>query len=179
MPAQTTVEEHKVYLLGPNDTLTELSLQTGTMKSTVNKALTFVGAGKIKVFTEISGVSAPLRLRPGTPQVFVLGTGRAAALPTSLAPGIYASVFKLDVNNKAGTRELLSFSSAGAYLINKTRTGGPVIPLNFSRFGDYAIRIEPRSALAPGEYAFSAGQATTTDPYAPQQNVLYYCFEID
>jgi hypothetical protein len=177
--AQT--EEHKMYLLGPNDALTELSLQSGTPKSNMGTSVRLIGVGKAKTFTEIPGVGAPVRLQGGAPQVFVLGMSRLVKLPDPLVQGaIYATVIKLDVNKKAGTREVLAFSYAGGYGIGKTRTqSGGVIPLNFSRFNDYAIRIEPRSALPAGEYAFSALLVAAADPYTDANKIWYYCFGID
>lgn len=178
--AQT--EEHKMYVLGPNDALTELSLQSGTPKSNMGASVRLIGVGKAKTFTEIPGVSAPVRLQSGAPQVFVLGTSRLVKLPDPLVQGaIYATVVKLDVNKKAGTREVLAFSYAGGFGIGKTRTqqSGGVIPLNFSRFNDYAIRIEPRSALPAGEYAFSALLVAAADPYTDANKIWYYCFGVD
>lgn len=170
-----------MYILGPGDTLTEMSLQSGMVKSTMGKAVRIVGAGKSKTFTEIAGTNAPVRLQSGTPQVFVLGTPKAVPLPSRLDPsGIYATIVRLEVNKKAGTRELLAFSFAGYAGIGKarTQTADSVIPLDFSRFDDHAIRIQPRSVLPPGEYAFSA-QARTVDPYANPNVLWYYCFGID
>ena len=46
------------------------------------------------------------------------------------------------------------------------------------RFGDYAVRIEPRARCHPGEYGFNT-QAPTVDPYASPNRVFYYCFGID
>jgi hypothetical protein len=174
--AQTATQEHKMYLLGPKNTLTELSLQTGTVKSTLNKAGVIVGIGKSKTFTEIAGPAAPIRLRPDSKQVFVLETG--FPVPDRLdTSSVYATLVRLDVNRKAGTRELLFASYGGAYGIGKSRTAEGVIPLNFSRFAGRSISIEPRSILPPGEYAFNA--QTAPDPYAPQNQSLYYCFGVD
>jgi hypothetical protein len=177
--AQT--EEQKIYLLGPNDALTELSLQAGTPKSNMGTSVRLIGVGKAKTFTEIPGVSAPVRLQSGAAQVFVLGMSRLVKLTDPLVQGaIYATVVKLDVNKKAGTREVLAFSYAGGYGIGKTHTqAGGVIPLNFSRFNDHAIRIEPRSTLPPGEYAFSALPSAAADPYTDANKIWYYCFGIE
>jgi hypothetical protein len=175
---QTVTEEHKMYLLGPNDTLAELSLQTGTVKSTTSKTVVILGAGKSKTYTEFPGTSAPVRLRSGAPQAFILGTGSGFTLPEgSSLPSVYATLVKLEANKKDGTRELLSSSFAGYAGIGKTRTADGVIPLNFSRFSDHAIRIEPRATLAPGEYGFLA--VVARDPYATANQILYYCFGID
>lgn len=177
--AQT--EENKIYLLDPGGTLRQLALETGTIKSTTSVPLALVGVSKAKTWTDFPGTRAAVRLSASEVQTFVIGTTALGRLPDHLDPSVFYTVLTgLDINRKAGTRESLFLAAKGFLGINKISkaSAGPLgIPLNFSRYDDHAVRIQPRSPLARGEYAFMA--VGGRDPYAAQNQLLFYCFGID
>lgn len=179
--ALAQIEENKIYLLDPNGSLRPLAMETGTIRATNNIPLALVGVNKAKTWTDFTGTRAALRISSGQAQTFVVGTSPVGPLPQQLDIGsLFAVLTKLDVNKKAGTRESLFLSVNGFYGIVKTRTSssGPQgIPLNFARYDDHAVRIQPRSPLSPGEYAFMA--LVSRDPYSPQNQQLFFCFGID
>jgi|GEM_PF-3068606 len=91
-----------------------------------------------------------------------------------------ATLYALEVGKKAGVRDVL-FAETTAfgpipYFKNKA-TDSRGIPLNFSKYDDHSIMIQPRSPLIPGEYAFVA--VVTPDRYVPQNQSYYYCFGVD
>jgi hypothetical protein len=175
--AQSPTEENRIYFLKADGTLTELPQESGMPKSTRSPGMIVTGAGKSKTFTEISG-QATIRIGVGTPQMFVIGTSMAAALPAKLDPYVkYAIVQKFDLNKKTGNREWLFSSTTGGYVYFKHKGMSATIPLNFERYSDHAIKVQPRLPLEPGEYGFLA-QPVTPDPYARAQ-VYYRCFGID
>jgi hypothetical protein len=92
---------------------------------------------------------------------------------------IYAVLQRFDLNKKTGNREWLFSSTTGGYVYTKSKgmTTPFGIPLNFERYNDHAIKIQPRVPLAPGEYGFSV-EPTTRDPYAADQP-HFRCFGID
>lgn len=175
--AQSPTEENRVYLLQPDGTLKELPLESGIAKSTRTRGMIVTGAGKAKTFTEIAGQSA-IRIGSGTPQTFVIGMSMAVPLPSKLDPyAKYAMLQTFELNKKSGNREWLFASTTGGYVYFKSHGMSAAIPLNFERYSDHAIKIQPRTPLAPGEYGFLV-QPVTPDPYARAQT-YFRCFGID
>lgn len=176
-PAQSATEESRIYLLKTDGTLMELPQESGTPKSTRSPGMIVTGAGKSKTFTEISG-QATNRIGVGTPQTFVIGMSMAVPLPAKLdLYARYAMLQRFDLNKKTGSREWLFSSTTGGYVYFKHKGMSAAIPLNFERYSDHAIKIQPRVPLTPGEYGFLV-QPVTPDPYAPAQ-VYFRCFGID
>ncbi len=175
--AQNTTEENRIYYLKTDGTLTELPQESGTPKSTRSPGMIVTGAGRSKTFTEISG-QATIRIGVGTPQTFVIGMSMTVPLPAKLdLYARYAMLQRFDLNKKTGSREWLFSSTTGGYVYFKHKGLSPAIPLNFERYSDHAIKIQPRVPLAPGEYGFLV-QPVTPDAYAPAQ-VYFRCFGID
>jgi hypothetical protein len=176
------LEQNKISLLAPDQTLTALPLETGTPKSKTKLG----GVAGARTFTEIPGRQASVRVKPGQPQTFVVslaawGPGVTYETMMAAAPAAqFATLYRLDVNKKADTREILfaDTTSYGVFAKSKTMGDSRGIPLNFSRYDAQAVKVEPRSPLAPGEYAFMA-LTSPTDPYAAQNQSHYYCFGVD
>jgi hypothetical protein len=98
-----------------------------------------------------------------------------AASPTT--PLAY--LYKLEVDSKAATRQVVSYESTNYVVYGKSKMSDfRGIPLNVGRYDAQTVKIEPRSPLAPGEYAFQA-LVGATDPYAAQNQGYYYCFGVD
>jgi hypothetical protein len=175
---QSATEENRIYLLTTDGSLKELPAEPGTPKSTRSPGMAVVGVGKSKTFTELGGRAA-IRIGSGTPQTFVVGMSMAAPLPASLDSAIFAMLHRFDLNKKTGNREWLFSSTTGGYVYfkNKAMTSTFGIPLNFERYNDHAIKIQPRIPLTPGEYGFLV-QPVTHDPYASTQT-YFRCFGID
>jgi hypothetical protein len=154
-------------------------MEQGTPKSTHSTGALIVGVGKFRTFTEISGLRSSTRLTAGHPQTFIIGTSAAVPLPQNVENVIYAVLQKFEVNKRAGTREWLFASTTGGYVYTKSKgaTSPLGIPLDFTRYDDHSIKIQPRAALASGEYGFSV-QPTKRDPYAGDQ-VYYRSFGVD
>ena len=175
-------EQNKISLLTPDNTMTVLPLETGTVKSKAKLG----GIAGGKTATEIPGRQASVRVKPGQSQTFVVslaawGPGVTYETMIAASPAMqFATLYKLDVNKKADTREVLFAETTGYAVFTKSKGMGDFrgIPLNFSRYDAQSVKIEPRSPLAPGEYAFVA-LAAATDPYAAQNQSHYYCFGID
>jgi hypothetical protein len=176
-------EQNKISVLRSDGTMMPLPLEAGTIKSKM-KLGGFAGA---KTDTEIPGKQASVRLKTGEAQAFVMSL--AAYGPSvsydsliAAAPGLpLATLYKLEVNKKADMRDVPFVETTGfapVYSKSKGMTDFRGIPLNFSRYDDHSVRIEPRSPLMPGEYAFAA-VTVATDPYAAQNQTLYYCFGVD
>jgi hypothetical protein len=175
--AQSATEENRVYFLQADGTLTELPLESGFPRSTRSPGMVVTGAGKFKTFTEIAG-QATIRIGSGTSQTFVIGMSMAVPLPAKLdGYARYAMLQKLDLNKKTGNREWLFSSTTGGYVYFKHKGLSATIPLNFERYSDHAIKIQPRVPLALGEYGFLV-QSVTPDPYARSQS-YFRCFGID
>jgi hypothetical protein len=168
-----------ISVLGPSGTPTPLPLETGTAKSKSKLA----GVGGMKSTTVIPGLQATARLAQNQQQAFVMSLlpyGPNASYESVRAAGQMAILYKLDVNKKSGVRELVNID-VGFGGIRKTKgviTDIRGIPLNFSHFDDHSVRIEPRSPLMPGEYAFVALN-TRPDPYANQSQTQYFCFGVE
>jgi len=175
-------EQNKISLLTPDNTMTALPLETGTAKSKTK----FGGVAGAKTFTEIPGRQASVRVKAGQPQTFVVslaGWGPGVTYETMMAaaPAMqFATLYRLDVNKKSDAREVLfaDTTSYGVFAKSKTMGDPRGIPLNFSRYDAQTVKVEPRSPLAPGEYAFMA-LTSPTDPYAAQNQSHYYCFGVD
>lgn len=175
--AQSATEENRIYLLQADGTLTELPQESGFPKSTRSPGMIVTGVGKSKSFTEIAG-HATTRIGAGTAQTFVIGMSMAVPLPATLDLYVkYAILQKLDLNKKTGNREWLFASTAGGYVYFKNKGMSGTIPLNFERYSDHAIKIQPRALLPPGEYGFLV-QPVTPDRYARSQS-YFRCFGID
>ncbi len=175
-------EQNRISLLAPDNTMTVLPLESGTVKSKAKLG----GIAGGKTATEIPGRQASVRVKSGQPQTFVVslaawGQGVTYEAMIAASPAMqFATLYKLDVNKKADTREVLFSETTGYAVFTKSKGMGDFrgIPLNFSRYDAQSVKIEPRAPLAPGEYAFVA-IATATDPYAAQNQSHYYCFGID
>ena len=176
-------DQNKISLLRSDNSLVALPLEAGTVKVKTK----FGGVLGGKVATEIPGGRSTVRLRAGEQQTFVLGLGAYGPTATfdsvvAAVPSVqFANLHKLEVNKKADTRDVLFSETTGfapVYTKNNGMADSRGIPLNFSRFDDHSVRIEPRSPLSPGEYAFLA-VTTPTDPYAAQNQTFYYCFGVE
>jgi hypothetical protein len=175
------LEKQKISLLRADNTTTALPLEAGTVKSK-NKLAGMAGA---KTFTEIPGKQAIVRLSVGQPQTFVLrleGLGSDAyEAMTAGNPGYqFATLYKVDSNKKNNTREVVFADTTFYGVYAKTKGVGDFrgIPLNFSHYDAQDVRLETRTPLPPGEYAFVA-VAAATDPYAAQNQTHFYCFGVD
>jgi hypothetical protein len=133
-----------------------------------------------KTWTEIPGKQASVRLGAREPQTFVVGV--AGPLPDPLPMNIqYATLIKLDVDKKSGTRQLVHYNDSAVFGIGpkaKVNSDAHGIPLNFARRDAQSITVEPRSALLPGEYAFFT-MTQSEDPYAKGPQSLFHCFGVD
>jgi hypothetical protein len=179
--AQTgVIGGNRISVLRPDNARTELPLEAGTAK--FHNKIGGLGGGKS--YVELPGKQAELRLKAGQPQIFLVGIpdngpGSSYDAIHAQAPSLqWAMLYKLDLNKK--NREVPLVDSTGFGPISKTKAQDfRGIPLNFSRYDDHTVRIEPRSLLPAGEYAFLATSVTQTDAYGPQNQLYYYCFGID
>jgi hypothetical protein len=135
----------------------------------------------MNVGVEVPGERASVRLTAGEAQAFVLGLRWALPEPFP-SNAAMATLKRLEV--KKGKREYvgMDFTTYGG-LVTKSSASGQAdqplgIPLNSSRYDTQSVRIEPRSPLPPGEYAFITLSATT-DPYKPANEFTLFCFGVD
>jgi len=167
------IEPQKFYLLGADNTLTPLLLEVGTTKTKSKLG----GLGGVTVATEIMGAKALIRVKAGSAQTFLLGMP-PGSLPDPPQPGLlWAQLLKLEI--KGNTRQNVEIDRTGYGGLGKSRTTNAAfgIPLNFTRFDTQSMKIEPRMALPPGEYAFIAN--VPKDPYATLDQVHFYSFGVD
>jgi hypothetical protein len=154
--------------------LTALPVTGGNIKGKAKLG----GLGGVKTTVTVPGEAANIRLKTGEPQAFVMGI--RTPLPDPLPNAAYAWLHKLEV--KRGKRELLVGDVSSYVVTARSRTFDPRgIPLNFARYGAQALRIEPRSPLPPGEYAFiMQDQATPeSDPYRTYNDFRVFCFGVE
>ena len=162
-PAKASIDTY--YLLGRDGQLTELL----SVSAALNTKGKLGGLAGVKQSVEIPGEKAALRIKAGE-MLFVVGT--AGQLPDRLPPIAYARLDKLDV--KGGKRvwifqDITSYGGFGGKANNNgVQSAG--IPLNFARYDEHAIKIDPRSPLPPGEYAF------VVNAHDPYQTLLYKFF---
>jgi hypothetical protein len=164
-----------ISVLQSDNMRTVLSFETGTQKNHTKLG----GLAGAKAYVEIPGKQAGVRLRQELPQIFLMAI--QDTLPASSTDGVattrWATLYKLEVDKQ--NREVPQLNMTGYSIIGKTKMQDPRgIPLNFSRYDDHTVKIEPRVRLAAGEYAFFSNMGKT-DPYAPLNQSSYYCFGID
>jgi hypothetical protein len=172
-------ERNKISVLLPDNTQAALPLETGILVFHRKAA----GLAGVSSYTEISGRQATVRLHTGQPQTFVMSlepNSELIAANEAVLAGM-AALHKLDVDKKSGKRRLVSIDVTGYGPFNKQRTADyRGIPLNFSHDDARSVRIEPRSPLPPGEYAFGPLTSTgSSDPYGPTNQFYFYCFAVD
>lgn len=165
-----------VLLLADN-TQAKLPLETGVMKYHA-KAIGIAGG---KSYTEISGRQAAVRLQSGQPQTFLMFVDSEIIAGNPMVLMGLCQLHKLDVDKRAGTRQDVHSDITGYGPIAKHKAEDyRGIPLNFSHYDAHFVKVEPRSPLPPGEYAFrSATGVGPTDPYGSQNQFYFYCFGVD
>ena len=163
----TTARLSAHYLLTADKALVELPLITGVMKGKTKFVI-----GGVKSVVELPGERAVIRLKANDPQVFVLGV--QGPLPEQVPVAMYTMLHKLEA--KGGKRQWVPLDITSYVVTATSRDTTRGIPLNFSRFNAQALKVEPRTFLTPGEYAFVMPES---DPYAPPGQFRFHCFGVD